>query len=330
MILLTGATGYIASHTWIELVRAGYRVVGIDNFANSKPAVLDRLGTLLGEAPDFVELDVRDASRLQELMHGREVDAVIHFAAHKSVAESVAVPLDYYTNNIGGLLSVCHAMRACGVPRIVFSSSATVYAPTEVQPIPESAQMHPSTPYGTTKLVGERILQDMARASQWRVGVLRYFNPAGAHPSGLIGEDPGQVPSNLVPYVAKVAAGLLPALPIYGSDYETPDGTGVRDYIHVVDLAEAHVSALKALERHASFAVNVGTGHGHSVLEVVRAYEQVCGHAIPTRLEPRRPGDVAACYADPTAARELLGWQARHRLPSICEHSWRWQQNLTT
>jgi UDP-glucose 4-epimerase len=330
MILLTGATGYIASHTWVELARAGHRVIGVDNFANSKPSVLDGLASIMGDKPEFAELDVRDTPRLTELMQSRHVEAVIHFAAHKAVGESIKQPLAYYANNIGGLLSVCESMQQCGVRRIVFSSSAAIYAPTDALPIPESAPKLPSSPYGTTKLLGETILHDLAKASNWDVAVLRYFNPAGSHPSGLIGEDPQDTPSNLVPYVAKVVAGALPVLPIYGNDYETPDGTGVRDFIHVVDLATAHVAALQALGRGASFVVNVGTGRGYSVLEVVRAYEQVSGRTVSLRIAPRRPGDVAACYADASAARALLGWQSRYSLLDICQHSWRWQQKLST
>ncbi len=327
-VLLTGAAGYIASHTWLALRAAGLRVVGVDNFANSSPEVLRRLGRLLGEPPEFDAVDVTDAAALERVFGRRRVDAVVHFAAHKAVGESVARPLDYYANNVGGLVSVCAAMRRHGCRRIVFSSSATVYGEPQSLPIREDAPLQATNPYGRTKLIGEQLLHDLGVADPaWQTACLRYFNPVGAHESGLIGEDPRDVPNNLMPYVAQVAVGRRERLQVFGGDWPTPDGTGVRDYIHVVDLAEGHVAALRRLLDHpGSFTVNLGTGRGHSVLEVVRAYEAASGRPIAHDIVARRAGDVAACWADPSLARELLGWQARHDLARMCADSWRWQQ----
>lgn len=326
-VLLTGATGYIASHTWLALRAAGFEVLGVDNFANSSPKVLERLQTLLGEAPRFERLDVCDTAALTELLRREPVDAAVHFAAHKAVGESVAQPLAYYRNNLLGLVSCCEALRATGCSRFVFSSSATVYGAPEVLPIREDAATSSTNPYGATKLIGEQILRDLGAADPtWQTACLRYFNPVGAHHSGLIGEDPRGTPNNLMPYVAQVAVGRRERLQVFGADYPTDDGTGVRDYIHVVDLAEGHVAALRRLlAEPGSFTVNLGTGRGYSVLELVRAYVAASGRAVPYDLVARRPGDVAACYADPTQARELLGWQAQHDLARMCEDSWRWQ-----
>jgi UDP-glucose 4-epimerase len=275
----------------------------------------------------FEQLSVCDAQALDRLLGKHHFDAVVHFAAFKAVGESQQRPLAYYANNVGGLMTLCQAMQQHGCKTLVFSSSATVYGAPERLPIREDAALATTNPYGATKLMGESILRDIGRADQsWSIGCLRYFNPVGAHQSGLIGEDPKGVPNNLMPFVAKVAAGRLERLQVFGSDYATPDGTGVRDYIHVSDLAEGHVAALKRLfERPASFTVNLGTGRGHSVLEVIRAYQQASGRSIPYEIVDRRPGDVAACYADVTLAEELLGWRANRNLSHMCADSWRWQ-----
>lgn len=327
-VLLTGATGYIASHTWLALLAAGFDVIGVDNFSNSSPEVLQRLRELSGREPMFEQADVCDLAAMMATMGRARVDAVVHFAAHKAVGESTREPLAYYANNVGGLVNVCRAMRAHGVSRMVFSSSATVYGRPERLPIREDAPVGAVNPYGETKLMCEAILRDIGSAHpNWQTGCLRYFNPVGAHESGRIGEDPRGTPNNLMPYVAQVAAGRRPYLHIFGGDYDTHDGTGVRDYVHVVDLAEGHAAALRALlDDPGSFIVNLGTGQGHSVLEVVRAYERACGHAIPFEIAPRRHGDVAACYADPAQAALRLGWRARRTLDDMCIDSWRWQQ----
>jgi len=327
-VLLTGATGYIASHTWLALLAAGYRVVGLDNFSNSSPKVLERLARLSGQAPLFERADINDATALEEVFARHRPDAVVHFAAFKAVGESAEQPLAYYRNNVGGLLGTLEAMRRHGCSRIVFSSSATVYGMPESLPLREDAPLSALNPYGATKLMGETILRDLGAADpQWQTAALRYFNPVGAHESGLIGEDPRGIPNNLMPYVAQVAVGRRERVQVFGGDYDTPDGTGVRDYIHVVDLAEGHVAALRfLLGGRASITVNLGTGRGYSVLELVRAYEQASGRPIPYAIVARRPGDAAANYADPSLARERLGWVARHDLQRMCEDSWRWQR----
>ena len=327
-ILLTGASGYIASHTWLALLAAGFHVVGVDDFSNSSPRVLDRLRELSGHDVVFERASVCDGGAMDALFNRHRIDAVVHFAALKAVGESTQQPLAYYANNIGGLLTVTQSMLARGIHRFVFSSSATVYGDPQQLPITEDAALSATNPYGQTKLMGETILRDLGAAiPNWQTACLRYFNPVGAHESGRIGEDPRGTPNNLMPYVAQVAVGRRDVLSVYGSDYDTPDGTGVRDYIHVSDLAEGHVAALRhLLDSPGSLTVNLGTGRGHSVLEVVQAYAQACGRAIPYRLVPRRPGDVAACYADPTQAQRLLNWQARHDLARMCEDSWRWQK----
>jgi UDP-glucose 4-epimerase len=327
-ILLTGATGYIGSHTWLALQTAGYSVVGVDDFSNSSPEVLNRLHRLSGEPPIFERINVCDSRALNRLFDSHRIDAVMHFAAFKAVGDSTKKPLAYYANNIGGLVTLCQSMQAHGCSTFVFSSSATVYGTPELLPIREDAALAAVNPYGATKLMGENILRDVQRAdTSWTIAYLRYFNPVGAHESGLIGEDPKGLPNNLMPYVARVAAGQLERLQVFGNDYETPDGTGVRDYVHVVDLAEGHVAALRYLfERGRSVTVNLGTGRGYSVLELIRAYEGASDRMIPYEVVARRPGDVAACYADVSLARETLGWQARHDLPSMCTDSWRWQR----
>ena len=327
-ILLTGATGYIASHTWLALQAAGFDVVGVDDFSNSSPEVLKRLQQLGGRTPVFERANVCDEPAMSRLFEQHHIDGVVHFAAAKAVGESVAEPLHYYANNVGGLLNICRAMQAHGCRRFVFSSSATVYGDPKVLPITEDAELNATNPYGQTKLMGETILRDLGLADPgWQTACLRYFNPVGAHESGLIGEDPRGTPNNLMPYVAQVAAGRRDDLAVYGNDYATPDGTGVRDYIHVSDLAQGHVAALRRLvDAPGSFTVNLGTGRGHSVLEVIRAYERASGRTVPHRIVARRLGDVAACWADPNAARQLLDWTATLNLARMCEDSWRWQQ----
>ena len=327
-ILLTGATGYIGSHTWLALAAAGFEVLGVDDFSNSSPQVLERLHVLLGHVPQFERASVCDAAAMAALLRRHRIDAAVHFAASKSVGESVARPLVYYANNLGGLIALCEAMRTRGGQRLVFSSSATVYGQPERLPIGEDAPLAATNPYGQTKLMAEQILRDLGVAEPgWQTACLRYFNPVGAHESGRIGEDPRGVPNNLMPYVAQVAVGRQARLQVFGHDYPTPDGTGVRDYIHVMDLADGHVAALRRLfDAAGSFTVNLGTGIGHSVLELVRAYEQASGRPVPYVLAPRRPGDAAACYADPRRATELLGWRARRDLATMCADSWRWQQ----
>ena len=326
-ILLTGATGYIASHTWLALQAAGFKVVGVDDFSNSSPEVLNRLQRLSGQTPLFERASVGDAGAVAGIFARHAIDAVVHFAAFKAVGESTAQPLAYYRNNLGGLVTVAEAMRAAGCSRFVFSSSATVYGDPQRLPITEDCPLSATNPYGQTKLMGETILRDLGAAdAHWQTACLRYFNPVGAHESGLIGEDPRGTPNNLMPYVAQVAVGRRTQLSVFGNDYATPDGTGVRDYIHVTDLAEGHVAALsRLLATPGSLTVNLGTGCGHSVLALVAAYGRASGREIPYQIVPRRAGDVAACYADPTKAQQQLGWQARHDLDRMCADSWRWQ-----
>jgi UDP-glucose 4-epimerase len=326
-ILLTGATGYIASHTWLALQAAGFDVVGVDDFSNSSPEVLSRLQALGGQVPVFERASVCDAAAMAGIFARHRIDAVVHFAAFKAVGESTSQPLAYYANNIGGLVTTAQAMVAAGCKRIVFSSSATVYGDPASLPIRETFPLSATNPYGQTKLMGETILRDLGAAdAQWQTACLRYFNPVGAHDSGRIGEDPRGTPNNLMPYVAQVAVGRRPRLSVFGNDYNTPDGTGVRDYIHVVDLAAGHVAALRRLlDVPGSLTVNLGTGRGYSVLELVAAYAKASGRDVPYDIVARRPGDVASCYADPSMARELLGWQAHHDLDRMCADSWRWQ-----
>jgi UDP-glucose 4-epimerase len=327
VILLTGAAGYIASHTWLALQAAGFDVLGVDNFSNSSPVVLDRLKALAGAAPDFVQADVCNAGAMEALFAHRRIDAVVHFAAFKAVGESSARPLEYYSNNLGSLLTLCNTMQRHGCRKLVFSSSATVYGKPERLPLTEDAALSTTNPYGATKLMGENVLRDLMSAdASWAIALLRYFNPVGAHESGLIGEDPRGTPNNLMPYVTQVAIGKRPRLQVFGNDYDTPDGTGVRDYIHVLDLADGHVAALRYLldvQRNAT--VNLGTGTGYSVLELVRAFERASGRAVPYDIVARRPGDIGACYADPTLAMTRFGWKAQRGLDAMCTDSWRWQ-----
>ncbi len=327
MILLTGATGYIASHTWLALEAAGYSVAGLDDFSNSSPEVLRRLAALGADVSDFTRADVRDRAALDAIFEGGKIEAVVHFAAKKAVGESVAQPLLYYGVNVGGLVALAEAMRDHGCKTIVFSSSATVYGDPQQLPILENAALSSTNPYGATKLVSENLLRDLERSDPaWRIALLRYFNPVGAHESGSIGEDPRGTPNNLMPYVAQVAVGKRARLQVFGADYPTADGTGVRDYLHVVDLAEGHVAALhRLLVGAASLTVNLGTGRGSSVLELVHAFERASGRPVPYDIAPRRPGDIAACYADVTLAERLLGWKAKRDLDAMCVDTWRWQ-----
>ena len=326
-ILLTGATGYIASHTWLELLAAGHGVVGLDDFSNSSPEVLNRIEQLSGKSPVFERASVCDAGALDAVFARHRIDAVVHFAAFKAVGESTQRPLRYYANNVGGLLTLAATMREHGVKRIVFSSSATVYGKPDALPIREDSATGAVNPYGETKLMGEKILRDMAAAEAgWQSGILRYFNPVGAHESGRIGEDPRGVPNNLMPYVAQVAVGRRARLSVFGGDYDTPDGTGVRDYIHVVDLAQGHVEALdRLLSTPGSLLVNLGTGRGYSVLELIAAYEKASGRPVPYDIVARRAGDIDSCYADPAKALADLGWKATRGLDAMCADSWRWQ-----
>jgi UDP-glucose 4-epimerase len=324
-ILVTGGLGYIGSHTCAVLAEAGHRLVVVDNLSNAKREVLARLNEITGSEITFHELDLRDKASLEPVLSG--IDAVVHFAGLKAVGESVAKPLLYYENNVGGTLALLQAMAARGVERMVFSSSATVYGDPERLPIPEDHRLAPTNPYGKTKLVIEHILADHAAARPgFRYAALRYFNPIGAHPSGRIGEDPRGIPNNLLPFVAQVAVGKLAALKVFGRDYQTPDGTGVRDYIHVMDLARGHLAALQYLNRKsASLTINLGTGRGYSVLEVVKAFERASGRSIRLEFAPRRAGDVAATYADASAAAKLLDWRAELDLDAMCRDVWRWQ-----
>jgi UDP-glucose 4-epimerase len=327
--LVTGGAGYIGSHTCVELIEAGHEVIVADNLVNGSAEAVRRVAEITGAEVPLHEIDLRDRAALRQLLRATPVDAVLHFAALKAVGESVAEPLRYYDNNLGATLALLEVMDECGVELIVFSSSATVYGEPDRVPIDEGAALRPTNPYGWTKLMSEQFIRDrqLARPGQ-RAALLRYFNPAGAHPSGRIGESPQDVPNNLMPYVSGVALGNLPRLRIFGDDYPTPDGTGVRDYIHVVDLARGHVAALDALAGTADspLTVNLGTGRGYSVLEVVHAFEQASGRDIPRAVVARRPGDIATCYADPSLARELLGWHAERGLDAICADAWRWQQ----
>lgn len=327
-IMITGGAGYIGSHTTVELVSQGYEIVLVDNFSNSKPAVLDRLRTITGHKIPFFQLDVRDKANLAEIFRKQKIDGVIHFAGHKAVEESAAQPLAYYRNNLESTLAICEVMEAHDVRRLIFSSSATVYGDAKKVPVTEHTDKGQVTnPYGRTKQMGEQILTDVAQTHpDWQITLLRYFNPIGAHHSGLIGEDPNGVPNNLLPYVAQVAVGRREKVSVYGNDYKTPDGTGVRDYIHVVDLARGHVAALNRPASTGQVAIyNLGTGHGYTVLQVVRAFEAASGKTIPFTITSRRPGDIAVSYADCTKAKAELNWQASKNLRDMCTDTWRWQ-----
>ena len=328
-ILVTGGAGYIGSHTVVELTAAGYEVVIADNFYNSSPKVLDRLKTITGKDIPFFECDVCNKEQVEQLFCAYpEIDAVIHFAAYKAVGESVEKPLDYYENNIGGAMTILQAMKRHGVKNFVFSSSATVYGDPETVPCTEDSPANGATnPYGWTKVMQEQILRDLCFSDKnMNVAILRYFNPIGAHPSGLIGEDPNGIPNNLLPYIAQAAIGKYPSVRVFGTDYPTPDGTGIRDYIHVVDLAKGHVAAVKKLFTNCGLVTyNLGTGNGYSVLQVIAAFEKAIGRELEKNILPRRAGDIAENYADPTKAREELGWQAQYTIEDMCAHSWNWQ-----
>lgn len=328
MILVTGGAGYIGSHTVVELLAKGNELLILDNFSNSSPKVLERIETISGRRPLLVEGDIRDRDALKAVFAAHPITAVIHFAGLKAVGESVEQPLSYYDNNVVGSLHLFEAMAEANVKTLVFSSSATVYGDPHTVPICEHFPLQATNPYGRTKLHIEEMLRDIARSDPaWRIALLRYFNPVGAHPSGLIGENPRGIPNNLMPYVAQVAVGRRPKLGVFGNDYPTPDGTGVRDYIHVVDLARGHLAALDALAKAAGvMTVNLGTGQGYSVLDVVEAFEKASGRPVPFEFLPRRAGDVASCFADPALALSQLGWRAEYCLDDMCRDAWRWQE----
>ena len=328
-ILVTGGAGYIGSHTCVELLNEGHEVIVLDNLYNASEIALERVKHITGKDLTFYKVDLLDKEKVNEVFEKEEIDAVIHFAALKAVGESVDKPLMYYENNITGTLNLCEVMQKHDVKNIVFSSSATVYGSPDVVPITEDAPLSTTNPYGSTKLMMEQILQDLHVADPaWNVVILRYFNPIGAHESGLIGEDPKGIPNNLVPYITQVAVGKLKALSVFGDDYDTPDGTGVRDYIHVVDLAVGHVDALNRLNPNDGVSIyNLGTGKGYSVLEMVSAFSEVVGKEIPYIIKERRAGDIATVYAEPTKAKEEIGWVAKRDLKTMCEDSWRWQSN---
>ena len=326
-ILVTGGAGYIGSHTCVELLLAGHEVVVLDNFSNSHPEALKRVEQIAGRKLRLVEGDIRDQAAIEATLRQHVCTAVIHFAGLKAVGESVEKPITYYDNNVVGTHRLIVAMQNCGVETLVFSSSATVYGEPQRLPLTEDHPLSATNPYGRSKLIIEDMLRDLWRAnSSWRIAILRYFNPVGAHESGHVGEDPQGIPNNLMPYVAQVAVGRREYLNVWGSDYPTHDGTGVRDYIHVVDLALGHLKALQRLHQPQCVAVNLGTGVGYSVLDVLKAFESASGQRVPYRLSPRRPGDVAACYADPALAEQLLGWKAERDLVAMCKDHWRWQK----
>ncbi len=325
-ILVTGGAGYIGSHTCVELIKLGYNVIVVDNLVNSNAVVLDRVKQITGVKPKFYEADIRDREKLEKIFEENEIDSVIHFAGLKAVGESVKIPLAYYDNNIYGTIVLLETMAKYNVKKIVFSSSATVYGSPERLPLTEDCRLSTTNPYGSTKLYLEGILKDLYVADKsWKVILLRYFNPVGAHESGLIGEDPKGIPNNLTPYIAKVAAGKLEKVNVFGNDYDTPDGTGVRDYIHVVDLALGHVKAIEKINDPGVYIYNLGTGIGYSVLDVIHAFEKACGHPIPYVIAPRRPGDIAACYACADKAEKELGWKATLGIDEMCASLWNWQ-----
>jgi len=326
-LLITGGAGYIGSHSCIEFMAAGYDPVVVDNFSNSHPESLRRVAGIAGRPLTLMEGDVRDSAFMRRVFDTHEIGAVIHFAGLKAVGESVAKPLEYYDNNLTGSLVLFDTMARYGVKTLVFSSSATVYGDPHAVPVREDFPLSATNPYGRSKLMIEEILGDLSRADPaWRIMLLRYFNPVGAHASGQIGEDPDGIPNNLMPFISQVAVGRLPELRVFGNDYPTPDGTGVRDYLHVVDLALAHVAALRALDsRQGLLAVNIGTGTGYSVLEMADAFSRESGKAVPYCIDARRPGDIAACYADPSLAAEILGWRATRGIDAMCRDAWNWQ-----
>ena len=330
-ILVAGGAGYIGSHTCIELIAAGHDVVVVDNYFNSSPEALRRVEEITGTTIQSYRADVRDRTAMDAIFSGHDISAVINFAGLKAVGESVEKPLEYYDNNVSGMIALAQVMAAHDVKSIVFSSSATVYGDPDSLPIKEDFPLSATNPYGRSKLIVEEILRDLfVSDDSWRIGLLRYFNPVGAHASGRIGEDPNDIPNNLMPFISQVAVGKLERLRVFGSDYDTHDGTGVRDYIHVVDLAKGHVKAIEALQREDKgqvLTVNLGTGQGYSVLDMVRAFAEASGVDVPYEIVDRRPGDIAACYADPAYAREVLGWSAEYGIDEMCTDTWRWQSN---
>ncbi|MEO3678529.1 UDP-glucose 4-epimerase GalE [Rheinheimera sp. FR7-31] len=327
-ILLTGGAGYIGSHTALELLNAGFSVISFDNFSNSSDEALNRVQQLTSKQIISIQGDIRDEAALRQLFSKYHISAVVHFAGLKAVGESTQIPLHYYDNNVAGTVTLCRVMRDYAVKKLVFSSSATVYGDAKQVPIPETAPRSATNPYGQSKLMIEHILEDLVQAEpDWGIILLRYFNPVGAHHSGLIGEDPSGIPNNLMPFISQVAVGKRASLSVFGDDYPTHDGTGVRDYIHVVDLARGHVKALQYLQQHSGIeAINLGTGTGYSVLDMVNTFSRVNGVAVPYTIAPRRPGDIASCYAEPSKAKRLLGWQAEKTLEDMVRDSWRWQQ----
>ena len=328
-ILVTGGCGYIGSHTVLELLNKGYDVVVVDNFSNSSFESLRRVQKITGREVTFYEADIRDVNAMEGIFKAHKFDAVIHFAAFKAVGESCKLPLKYYENNISGTVSLLQIMEKYNVKKIIFSSSATVYGDPERLPLDESCRLSTTNPYGSTKLMMEMIMQDLYKADkEWNIILLRYFNPVGAHESGLIGEDPKGIPNNLMPFVAQVATGKLSCINVFGNDYDTPDGTGVRDYIHVVDLANGHVKAIEKIKENPGLGIyNLGTGQGYSVLEIVKNFEEASGRKIPYVIKDRRPGDIAECYSDPSKAQRELNWSAKRGIRTMCEDSWRWQSN---
>lgn len=325
-ILVTGGAGYIGSHTVLELLERGHQVVVLDNLSNSSEESLRRVEKISGKSIAFYVGDLRDEELLDEIFGNNEIESVIHFAGLKAVGESVSMPFEYYHNNVGGTLALLRAMGRAGVKSIIFSSSATVYGEPERLPLDEDCRLSVTNPYGATKLIIENILKDLHRSdNEWNVTILRYFNPVGAHESGLIGEDPNGIPNNLVPFIAQVAVGKLPEIRVFGDDFDTPDGTGVRDYIHVVDLALGHIKALERSKEPGVKIYNLGTGSGFSVLEMIRAFEKACGKELPYRVVERRPGDIGACYADPSKAERELGWKAERGIDEMCASHWKWQ-----
>lgn len=326
-VLVTGGAGYIGTHTCIELLENGHEVIIVDNFSNSSFVAIKRVEEIVNTKINYYEEDLLNIDGIREIFKNEEIDAVIHFAAYKAVGESVSKPLEYYENNIVGTLNLCKVMQEFNVKNIIFSSSATVYGSPDFVPIPETASLSTTNPYGATKLMVEQILQDLYVADhEWNVVLLRYFNPIGAHQSGLIGEDPKGIPNNLIPYITQVAVGKLDKVSVFGNDYDTKDGTGVRDYIHVCDLASGHVAALKKLVPNSGVSIyNLGTGHGYSVIEMIEAFANASGKEISYRIRERRPGDIATCYADASKAKKEINWEAKYNLKDMCRDSWNWQ-----
>ena len=325
-ILVTGGCGYIGSHTVLELLNKNYDVVVVDNFSNSSFEALKRVQQITGKTVTFYEADIRDEAKMDEILSAHKIDAVIHFAAFKAVGESVRLPLKYYENNISGTVGLLKVLEKHNVKKIIFSSSATVYGDPERLPLDEDCRLSTTNPYGSTKLMMEMIMKDLYVADKaWNIILLRYFNPVGAHESGLIGEDHKGIPNNLMPYVAQVASGKLACINVFGNDYDTPDGTGVRDYIHVVDLALGHIAAIENCNESGVHVYNLGTGHGYSVLDMIHAFEKACGKELPYKICPRRPGDIAACYACPDKAKKELKWEAKNGIEEMCASQWKWQ-----